>query len=158
MLIGRCYCPSVTAISRFLYPLPVCFQKTNDPRIYNIFEGMQDFINASSAYLYPEFVLKYFPVKAVKVGKEGFKKYKKATLEVLKEMEEKMKSSSEDFTEGTFMEQWKSQGLSYDAIIAIMADFMAAGTDTVSTMYCESIAKPELIEFQFSIARYFICI
>jgi cytochrome P450 len=96
---------------------------------------MQDFINASSAYLYPEFVLKYFPVKAVKVGKEGFKKYKKATLEVLKEMEEKMKSSSEDFTEGTFMEQWKSQGLSYDAIIAIMADFMAAGTDTtVNTM------------------------
>jgi cytochrome P450 len=126
---------SAEAISRFLYPLPVCFQKTNDPRIYNIFEGMQDFINASSAYLYPEFVLKYFPVKAVKVGKEGFKKYKKATLEVLKEMEEKMKSSSEDFTEGTFMEQWKSQGLSYDAIIAIMADFMAAGTDTtVNTM------------------------
>ena len=120
------------AISRFLYPEAVYFQRNRDQRSKDVLEGVSDFIKAGDAYLYPKFVLKYFPIQIVKKGKEGFKKYKKAASDIIREMEEKLGTSTEDPAEGTFMEQWISQGLSHEAIISNMADFLGAGTDTVS--------------------------
>ena len=123
----------IVAISRFLYPEAVYFQRNRDQRSKDVLEGMTDFINATEAYLYPKFILKYFPIQAVKKGKEGFKRYKKAASEIIREMEEKLGTSTEDPAEGTFMEQWIAQGLSHEAIISNMADFLGAGTDTVSS-------------------------
>ena len=121
------------AISRFIYPEAVYFQRNRDQRSKDVLEGITDFIDAVDAYLYPKFILKYFPIQAVKKGKEGFKRYKKAASEIIREMEGKLGTSTEDPAEGTFMEQWIAQGLSHEAIIANMADFFGAGTDGVSS-------------------------
>ena len=120
------------AISRFLYPEAIYFQRNRDQRSKDVLEGMTDFIDAVDAYLYPKFILKYFPIQAVKKGKEGFKRYKNAASDILREMEEKLGTSTEDPAEGTFMEQWIAQGLSHEAIITNMADFLGNGTHTVS--------------------------
>ena len=127
-----CFLHVCIAISRFLYPEAVYFQRNRDQRSKDVLEGIKDFIGASEVYLYPKFVLKYFPIQAMKKGKEGFKRYKKATLDILREMDGKLGTSTEDPAEGTFMEQWIAQGMSHEAIIANMADFLGAGTDTVS--------------------------
>ena len=100
----------------------------------DLMEGLRALIQSLSVSYYPKFILKYFPVRAVKKGIEGFKKIKTTSMGIIKEMETGKDTFFEDSAEGTFLEQWMAQGLTYDAILANVADFLAAGTDTVCAM------------------------
>ena len=100
----------------------------------DLMEGLRALIQSLSVSYYPKFILKYFPVRAVKKGIEGFKKIKTTSMGIIKEMETGKDTFFEDPAEGTFLEQWMAQGLTYDAILANVADFLAAGTDTVCAM------------------------
>ena len=122
----------VLAMSRFLFPQVLNVQRSSDQRYIDTFEGVRAFSNALRVQNYPPFVLKYFPVKTMKLGKAGFEKFNASMLEIIKDMESKGITSSEDPAEGTFLEQWKAQGLSHDRISMNLADFLSASSDTVS--------------------------
>lgn len=120
----------VLAMSRFLFPQVLNVQRSSDQRYIDTFEGVRAFSNALRVQNYPPFVLKYFPVKTMKLGKAGFEKFNASMLEIIKDMESKGITSSEDPAEGTFLEQWKAQGLSHDRISMNLADFLSASSDT----------------------------
>jgi cytochrome P450 len=121
---------SVEAMSRFLYPEPLDVQRSRDYRAIDTMVGLQEAVNTIRVAHYPVWMLKYLPLKIMKEGREGFRKFKMASLSIMKEMEEKKSSTSEDPAEGTFYEQFRARGMPDNTILAIMADFLAAGTDT----------------------------
>jgi hypothetical protein len=82
----------------------------------------------------PRWILKYFPLKALKLGKRGLQKSKAMTSSIIQEMESKQSTPSDELAEGTFYEQFKAQGMPYATILSNICDFLAGGTDTVSVM------------------------
>ena len=130
LLVMKPWC--LAAMSRFLYPEPLDVQRSRDYRAIDTMVGLQEAVNTIRVAHYPVWMLKYLPLKIMKEGREGFRKFKMASLSIMKEMEEKKSSTSEDPAEGTFYEQFRARGMPDNTILAIMADFLAAGTDTVS--------------------------
>jgi cytochrome P450 len=124
---------SMKAIARFLYPKLLNVQRERDQRVVDTYDGMQLMFKALRLRYIPLWVLKYLPLKAMKEGKEGVRKYQTATHSILADMERNDNSTAKNPTEGTFYEQWKAQGWTHETILLVMADFLAAGTDTVST-------------------------
>jgi cytochrome P450 len=78
----------------------------------------------------PRWILKYFPLKALKLGKRGLQKSKAMTSSIIQEMESKQSTPSDELAEGTFYEQFKAQGMPYATILSNICDFLAGGTDT----------------------------
>jgi cytochrome P450 len=121
---------SMKAIARFLYPKLLNVQRERDQRVVDTYDGMQLMFKALRLRYIPLWVLKYLPLKAMKEGKEGVRKYQTATHSILADMERNDNSTAKNPTEGTFYEQWKAQGWTHETILLVMADFLAAGTDT----------------------------
>ena len=119
---------------RFTYPQDLDVQRSKDQRAVDIYEGVEDVLNTVKLQHYPTWVLKYLPLKAMKKGREGLRRYKSAAMEYINEVESKGIPTSEDPAEGTIYEQLKAKGMPIESIVVIISDFVTGGAGTVS--YC----------------------
>ena len=125
--------PSTTAISRFLLPQGIQFQRPDDGFSgAGIVEGFQAFLdNVSLCNIYPSWWLKTFPVKAFKLASEGYARSMVALAALVEDaMEEQSSVKNEE--DQTFLERFVEQGMDTVDIVAHLASFISAAIDTVS--------------------------